>query len=159
MQTNVGQSSKHCKACDRCVEGFDHHCKWLNNCVGKRTYKYFIALVSLTMAACICQSAWALWLIVRSFIHKDVMEVELVNSYGNNVNYIGWQVGARSHGLGCSLLLFFFNIIGTESFLKTYSLILMRGRTSEKPGPLPASGSGSRVAALLPFSCPIAQHF
>lgn len=74
------------------MEGFDHHCKWLNNCVGRRNYKYFIALVALTMAACICQCAWALWLIVRSFVDKDILAVELAVSYGNNVNYIGWQV-------------------------------------------------------------------
>ncbi|CAG9333181.1 unnamed protein product [Blepharisma stoltei] len=46
----VTETSKHCGSCDRCVDNFDHHCKWLNNCIGKSNYKQFIRLILLLEA-------------------------------------------------------------------------------------------------------------
>ena len=43
--SNIKSTSKHCKTCDRCVDGFDHHCMWLNNCIGKENYSLFIYLL------------------------------------------------------------------------------------------------------------------
>ena len=35
-------STKHCFICNECIEGFDHHCYWINHCVGKRNYPLFV---------------------------------------------------------------------------------------------------------------------
>jgi len=39
--------SRHCGTCNQCVERFDHHCPWINNCIGINNHKYFMIFVSV----------------------------------------------------------------------------------------------------------------
>ncbi|WPG99416.1 Hypothetical protein R9X50_00223000 [Acrodontium crateriforme] len=37
--------SKHCRNCKRCVARQDHHCPWVDNCVGINNHKHFVLYV------------------------------------------------------------------------------------------------------------------
>ena len=48
-----------------CIARFDHHCSFLNICVGKYNYRYFVALLASLVLMC----AIASFIIVMVFIH------------------------------------------------------------------------------------------
>ncbi|KAI7798339.1 palmitoyltransferase ZDHHC12-A [Triplophysa rosa] len=53
--------AKHCKMCKHCVRRFDHHCPWIDNCVGERNHKWFLLYLCVQFAALSwgLQNAWS----------------------------------------------------------------------------------------------------
>lgn len=42
----------HCRICDICVVRFDHHCVWLNTCIGANNLRWFLAFVGWHALLC-----------------------------------------------------------------------------------------------------------
>ncbi|XP_061525272.1 zf-DHHC domain-containing protein isoform X2 [Phycodurus eques] len=54
----------HCRVCQRCIRRMDHHCPWINNCVGELNQKYFIQFLFYTGVA----SVYATLLVVSAWV-------------------------------------------------------------------------------------------
>ena len=57
--------SKHCSLCGKCVAISDHHCIWINQCVGELNYRYFL-LFLLTNTLFFTYAAMVLGLVLVS---------------------------------------------------------------------------------------------
>ena len=51
--------------CNMCIARFDHHCSFLNICVGKYNYRYFVALLGSLVMMCAVSS----FMITMVFVH------------------------------------------------------------------------------------------
>ena len=65
--------SRHCHLCNRCVDTFDHHCPWINNCVGSGNHVAFCCFLTLQ----ILFIGSLIYLIVKSIQFKIDSNVEL----------------------------------------------------------------------------------
>eukprot|EP00656_Telonema_subtile_P007883 TRINITY_DN1369_c0_g1_i4.p1 TRINITY_DN1369_c0_g1~~TRINITY_DN1369_c0_g1_i4.p1 ORF type:complete len:265 (+),score=43.38 TRINITY_DN1369_c0_g1_i4:52-846(+) len=46
------ERAHHCKSCGKCVVNMDHHCPWMNNCVGLHNRKLFVVFLFYAVLGC-----------------------------------------------------------------------------------------------------------
>ena len=66
----------HCRKCKRCIKRRDHHCVWINNCIGERNKKFFVLFCLYTAALCFYSLIYSL---VSWYVHRHSLQtVDLV---------------------------------------------------------------------------------
>jgi len=120
--------ASHCKECNHCVLRFDHHCPFVNNCIGQRNYAYFFGFISsVTCLALLVLPALFWW------GTKQEADQALAQSSDGQIsnNASGWSgtVGYVVIGLAALVGALAFAMLG---FLGYHIFLISTGRTTKE---------------------------
>lgn len=135
----VSTSAKHCSVCDKCVPGFDHHCRWLNTCVGERNYKAFFTFLCCGILSVGLMLAIDIYVLVDALKNEESYRHQLHHRYGtsNYWAYIAFLcITAAYTGAGlCAMAnLCQFHIYLIWSHQTTYQWIMNKREKKMKSG-------------------------
>ena len=145
----MAKGSKHCRACDKCVLHFDHHCKWLNNCVGAKNYHSFFVLVFAVFVQVLAQLAAGGFLLHWALTDKRGANERLAaDRYPTALNQQEFVAATLSYLFAgvclCYLVgdLFAFHVLLIRRGITTYDYITARIEQNEDPASIRGEGGG-----------------
>ncbi len=51
---------RHCHECDKCIYTFDHHCPWMENCIGEKNRHIFWVFLLVQFLQFLCVDIYVL---------------------------------------------------------------------------------------------------
>jgi len=126
------------RRCDNCVDGCDHHCQWVNNCIGRRNYTSFIVLLitaTTNLILIIVTSALHLFFLTRMDHINFWHALKQTQSIGSAVAFclavaVIWPVGAL---LSYHLRLLLLNVTTIEQIRNQAHKTLIAGPAPPNP--------------------------
>uniref|UniRef100_A0A0D9XAS5 S-acyltransferase n=1 Tax=Leersia perrieri TaxID=77586 RepID=A0A0D9XAS5_9ORYZ len=126
------------RSCDKCVDGFDHHCRWLNNCVGRKNYFTFLALMITSLLWLAIEIGVGIAVLVVCFVNKNSESI-IQDKLGNGLTRAPFATIVAIFTVlslvACIPLgeLFFFHMILIRKGITTYEYVVAMRAMSETP--------------------------
>lgn len=136
------QTVRYCSSCKKSVPGLDHHCTWLNTCVGKKNYAQFYSLIVAGSIQFDLQLTVGV-LVLTTW--KDEVESDAKDAFGHMTVFVVIMI---VHNLVCVWLALAFTALASfHTYLLvqgfgTYEWLLQRRRNKRQKRRGPAAGSG-----------------
>jgi len=80
--------AKHCRICDKCFARFDHHCGWMNNCIGEKNTRYFVAFLVWHFLLCVYGTVVLCFILAGEIKERKVIYI-LTAYYGIKNSFSG----------------------------------------------------------------------
>jgi len=127
--------SYHCRICKRCIRKMDHHCPWVNNCVGEWNQKYFVLFVFYALLTCVIAGG------IIGCVWKRVWELD---SLDHTPHVVSVLIQASLFGLFTAMILW----DQVASILSDETAVEHRKRLKGKLNTDPVAPSKSSVTLL-----------
>eukprot|EP00656_Telonema_subtile_P013312 TRINITY_DN16759_c0_g1_i3.p1 TRINITY_DN16759_c0_g1~~TRINITY_DN16759_c0_g1_i3.p1 ORF type:complete len:275 (-),score=28.99 TRINITY_DN16759_c0_g1_i3:139-963(-) len=116
--------ARHCLVCENCVHGFDHHCPWIHNCLGKRNRRPFFRMLLWLVIGCLIGAALTHRLPLQCWRQRSSAELVV----GNARFAVCGTKTMRMAGFACSLCVSVG--LGMGVYLALHAYLILAGQTS-----------------------------